>query len=104
VEQIEIINTASYEQNNPSRLLKYLSFDKFCIYLPLSVEKLALFYVLLKAGLLLIVAETKCVCVCVCVWCVWCVCVCVCIYIYIYIYNNNRGKKREKWDDTGRKY
>jgi len=78
VEQIEIINT---EQNNPSRLLKYLSFDKFCIYLPLSVEKLALFYVLLKAGLLLIVAETKC------------------IYI-ITIGENNR----EKWDDTGRKY
>ena len=78
MEQIEIINT---EQNNPSRLLKYLSFDKFCIYLPLSVEKLALFYVLLKAGLLLIVAETKC------------------IYI-ITIGENNR----EKWDDTGRKY
>ena len=78
MEQIEIINT---EQNNPSRLLKYLSFDKFCIYLPLSVEKLALFYVLLKAGLLLIVAQTKC------------------IYI-ITIGENNR----EKWDDTGRKY
>ena len=78
MEQIEIINT---EQNNPSRLLKYLSFDKFCIYLPLSVEKLALYYVLLKAGLLLIVAETKC------------------IYI-ITIGENNR----EKWDDTGRKY
>jgi len=81
VEQIEIINTAGYEQNNPSRLLKYLSFDKFCIYLPLSVEKLALFYVLLQAGLLLIVAETKC--------------------IYIITIGENNG---EKWDDTGRKY
>ena len=81
MEQIEIINIASYEQNNPSRLLKYLSFDKFCIYLPLSVEKLALFYVLLKAGLLLIVAETKC--------------------IYIITIGENNG---EKWDDTGRKY
>ena len=36
-------------------------FDKFCTYLPLSlsVGKLMLFYVLAKAGLLLVVAETK---------------------------------------------
>ena len=62
MEQIEITSTASYEQSNPSNLLKYIArFDKFCTYLPLplSVGKLMLFYVLAKAGLLLVVSETS---------------------------------------------